>query len=222
MKKEKQIRKEILYPYKTDRFNALINNYVYKHIVYILLLKKFYNNNKFEIFEELKKRNYFNVFNTIEEFHKDTFYQDQIKEILIFYYMFITNETDNLELDKFYFLSYANLVEKIPIKIPISEWNYKNITQIKSEYLTKDNVRDIKELLKFKLNNLPEPKTLPEFEQNDIDIYYDNYLIEITTKNTINFVPSTKKLKELNFEKDKKGIIINPRFELLEIINLNG
>lgn len=221
MIKEKQIRKPILYNYKTDRFNALINNYVYKHIVYILLLKKFYKINKFNIFEELKKTNYFYIFNTIEEFHKDKFYQEQIKEVLVFYYMFITNEIENLELDKFYFLSYANVVEKIPIKIPICEWNYKNITQLKSEYLTRDNIKDIKELLRFKLNNLPEPKSFPIFEQLDIDISYDEYLIEITTKNTINFVPSAKKLKERNKENNKKGIIINPRFELLEIINLN-
>jgi hypothetical protein len=114
------------------------------------------------------------------------------------------------------------IVERIPIKKVISEWNYKNITQVKSEYLKKENIHDINELLKFKLSGLlPEPQSFPIFNYTDeLDIVYDNYIVEITTKNTINFIPSVKKVIENNSIWFKYAVIINPRFELCEMVEI--
>jgi len=215
--KIKQIRKKpLLHQYKTNRFNALINNYVYKHIIFITLLKKYYLKNKFDIFEELKKQNYFYYFSEMLEYHKENiFYKEKINQILTYYYNYITDNIKNIELDKFYFIAYMYLVETIPIKKVVSEWNYPNITALESEYLTKNNIKDIKNLLSFKLNNLPIPNFLPLFEYKGFDIKYDNYIIEIVTKNQIGYVPSVKKVLNNKNYNNEKIIVINPRFEFL-------
>ena len=49
---------------------------------------------------------------------------------------------------------------------------------------------------------------------------FDDYVIEITTKNTINYIPSIKKILNNELNEKRIGIILNPRFELLEKIDL--
>lgn len=217
----KKTKYHLLYPFKPkNRFHTLINNYVYKHILFLRLLQKHYEHSPFDIYGELKKQNYFYHFNDIKAFHGETpFYTKHIKNTLTWYYNYICGATKKLELDKIYFVAFTSLVENVPVKKVISEWCYKSLVDLESEYLTTFNLEDIKNLLKFKLSSFPTPKSIPIFENNEIDIQFDEYIIEISTKNSISYVPTVRKLKNL-MTNSHKGIIINPRFEMFEFIEL--
>jgi len=219
--KIKQIRKKIIHSYKPiNRFDNILNNYAYKNILFLKSLQNYYTQiKKFDIFLELEKQNYFYHFNDLMEFHKkEKFYQQQIKDTLEFYIDYIKGNIKQIDLDKIYFLCLLNIVENIPLKKVISEWDYISLIDMQKDYLKIKNISDLKNLLSFKFK-LPNSKNIPIFEKNSIDIRFDNIIVEITTLNRINYVPSVNKLLKFKNSTDIEGIVINPRFELLKKIN---
>lgn len=219
MKKFKQIRKPIIYFYKCNRFNSLLNNYSYKYIIYLNILKKYYSINKFDIINELIKLKIFHFFIYVKEL-KNFFYYELMISTLNFFEEYIKGNIKEIDYNIIYFLAYSNICENLPIREQIIEWNFQNIEELNKQFIKKENIEDLKQLLNFDiLNKLPIPKEIPQFEIDNKDILYDDYIIEITTKNTINYIPSIKKVYKININKPK-GIIINPRFELFNIIDL--
>lgn len=221
--KIKQIRKPIIYQFKTNnRINSILNTYSYKNIVFLKLMQKHYNQvKKFDILKELDNKNYLYYLYYLKEFHqKDKFILKLYKDTLTFLNHYISNPNARMELNYIYLLSFLNIVENIPIKKVISEWNYKNKMDLEKEYLKIDNIKDLKNLLKFKCD-IPLSKNIPIFEKDGCDIQLDTTIIEITLRNTINYVPSVKKILSLKHN-HIKGIIINPRFELYKEIDLNN
>jgi len=165
-------------------------------------MQKHYNQvKKFDILKELDNKNYLYYLYYLKEFHqKDKFILKLYKDTLTFLNHYISNPNARMELNYIYLLSFLNIVEK--------------------EYLKIDNIKDLKNLLKFKCD-IPLSKNIPIFEKDGCDIQLDTTIIEITLRNTINYVPSVKKILSLKHN-HIKGIIINPRFELYKEIDLNN